>query len=290
MKAKRTGKIRVARSIDEVKRAVRRARSEGKTIGFVPTMGALHAGHQSLIRRSAVRTGFTVVSIFVNPTQFGPKEDLASYPRPLARDLMLAREAGADLLFVPSVRTVYPEGFSTRVIVDGLSSTLCGASRPTHFQGVTTVVTRLFNIVNPDLAFFGRKDAQQAIIIQRMVHDLGMPVLVVLCPTVRERDGLAKSSRNVYLTKEQREQAPVLHRALLEARAQIRKGERSAVRIKTRMQRVICAKSEARIDYVEIVDADRLQPVRTLKDTCLLAVAVFFGRARLIDNELVKVK
>jgi len=289
MTSEKIRRTEVARTVSAVRAAVRKARASGKTIGLVPTMGALHPGHQSLIRRSVARTGFTIVSIFVNPTQFGPREDFSAYPRPLARDLELAGEAGADLAFVPEVQSMYPEGFSTCVIVDELTSGLCGASRPTHFQGVTTVVTKLFNIVQPDFAFFGQKDAQQVLVIQHMVRDLDLPLRVVICPTVRERDGLARSSRNVYLTASQRSQAPVLHRALPAARAEIRNGNRSAARLKTLVRRIIQSAPEARIDYIEIVDTDRLQPVRTLEGRCLLAVAVFFGKARLIDNEMVTI-
>lgn len=280
----------MARTVAALRRTLRQARGEGKTIGFVPTMGALHKGHLSLVRRSVAQTDYTVVSIFVNPTQFGPGEDLRNYPRSLKRDLTLAAEADADLAFVPDTRTMYPDGFSTRVAVDELTSRLCGARRPTHFEGVVTVVTKLFNMVGPDRAYFGQKDAQQAFVIRRMVRDLDLPVRVVVCPTVREPDGLAMSSRNAYLTEKQRGQARVLHRALLEARARIRKGERNAARLKTLMRRAIKTASEARIDYVEIVDTDRLQPIRTLKGKCLLAVAVFFGRTRLIDNEIVNVR
>ncbi len=288
-KRKKTGKPLVVRTVKAVRRAVQRARSEGKTVGLVPTMGALHRGHLSLIERSVAQTGFTVVSLFVNPTQFAPTEDLKRYPRPLKQDLALATQAGADLAFVPSVRVMYPEGFSTHVTVDELASGLCGRSRPTHFVGVATVVTKLFNIVGPDRAYVGQKDAQQACIIKRLAADLDMPVRVVVCPTVREPDGLALSSRNVYLTKTQRAQAPTLHRALLKAKAEIRRGERRAARLKDLMRRMVHTADEAGIDYVEIVDADRLQPVKRLKGGCLLALAVHFGKARLIDNEMVNV-
>ena len=279
----------VVRTVKAVRQAVQRARSEGKTVGLVPTMGALHRGHLSLIGRSVAQTGFTVVSLFVNPTQFAPGEDLKSYPRPLKRDLALAAEAGANLAFVPGVRAMYPEGFSTHVAVEGLTSQLCGRSRPTHFTGVATVVTKLFNIVGPDRAYVGQKDAQQAFIIKRLAADLDMPVRVVVCPTVREPDGLALSSRNVYLTRTQRAQAPTLHRALLAAKAEIRRGERRAARLKDIMRRMVHTADEARIDYVEIVDVDRLGPIKRLKGRCLLALAVHFGRARLIDNEIVNV-
>lgn len=282
-------KIRTIRTIAALKKALRQARDKGKIIGLVPTMGALHEGHLSLIRRSVRQTDFTVVSIFINPTQFAPNEDLSSYPRSLNRDIRLAADAGAHLAFVPAGEVMYPEGFRTEVAVKELSATLCGASRPTHFAGVTTVVAKLFNMVQPDRAYFGRKDAQQAFVIKRMVRDLDMSVRIVVCPTVRESDGLAMSSRNAYLSASQRAQAPVLHRALLGARAEIRSGQRNCAKLKTLVRRTINSANEARIDYVEIVDVCKLQSVRELKEKCLLAVAVFFGSTRLIDNEIVNV-
>lgn len=282
-------KTRVVRTVAALRRAVGAARAEGKSVGLVPTMGALHEGHLSLIRRSVRRADFTVVSIFVNPKQFGPNEDFDRYPHPLDRDLLLAREAGADLTFVPDVKTMYPEGFSTCVTVDGLTERLCGAERPGHFRGVTTVVAKLFNMVQPDFAFFGQKDAQQALVIRRMVRDMDMPLQVVVCPIVREADGLAMSSRNVYLTPEERSQAPVIHQALLAARRAVQDGEIVSEHLQNLIRRTIEKASAARIEYVEIVETELLQPAAVLKGEILMAVAVRFGRTRLIDNEVVRV-
>ena len=287
--SKQRKKTRVVRTVAALRRAVGTARAEGESVGLVPTMGALHEGHLSLIHRSVRRADFTVVSIFVNPKQFGPNEDFARYPRPLDRDLRLARDAGADLAFVPEVKTMYPEGFSTYVTVDGLTQRLCGAGRPGHFRGVTTVVAKLFNMVQPDFAFFGQKDAQQALVIRRMVRDMDMPLQIVVCPIVREADGLAMSSRNVYLTPEERSQAPVIHQALLAARRAVQDGEMVSEHLQNLIRRTIEKASVARIEYVEIVETELLQPVAFLKGEILMAVAVRFGRTRLIDNEIVRV-
>lgn len=271
-------------TIREVRAAVAAARREGKRIGFVPTMGALHEGHASLIARAAQECGFVVVSVFVNPLQFGPNEDYDKYPRTLPDDVALAAKMGAHLVFAPAVEEMYPEPQLTFVEVEKLTEGLCGASRPGHFRGVATVVTKLFNIVTPDAAYFGQKDAQQAAVIKRMVRDLCMPVEIVVCPTVREADGLAKSSRNLYLSPEERKAATVLYRALLAAEAAIRGGERDAERVRTVMQRTIAAEPLARIDYCAVVDAESLAPVSYIKDDVLLAVAVYIGSTRLIDN------
>ena len=260
------------------------ARSRGATVGLVPTMGALHEGHLALIRKARSENDLVAVSIFVNPTQFVAGEDRETYPRDLARDLQLARSAGADLVFGPPVEEMYPKGFSTWVEVEGLTQGLCGASRPGHFRGVCTVVAKLFNICRPDRAYFGEKDAQQLAVIKKMVSDLDIPLAIVPCPTVRESDGLALSSRNVRLSPEARAQAPVLYRALSAALTLVENGERDARRLNDEICAVLAEADLAKIDYVEIVDADDLVPVDVLAGPCLIALAVWFGKTRLIDN------
>ncbi len=271
-----------------LRQAIAAARRAGKSIGFVPTMGALHAGHRSLIDAARAADGFVVVSIFVNPTQFGPKEDLTRYPRPLAHDLEMCYAAGVDLVFTPEAATMYPPGFCTFVVVNDLSEVLEGASRPGHFRGVATVVLKLFNLVQPDRTYFGQKDAQQVRIIQQMVRDLNVPVEVVVRPTVREPDGLALSSRNQYLDADQRRAAVALNEALAAAEAAIRAGERNPIVIEHTMARRIAEASGAKLNYAAAVDADTLQPVTPLRGTILLALAVRFGATRLIDNRIVE--
>ena len=261
-----------------LREAVAAARRQGKTIGFVPTMGALHAGHVSLIDAARAADGFVVVSIFVNPTQFGPKEDFSRYPRPLERDLETCGAAGVDAVFTPEPATMYPPGFQTFVNVSEFSTMLEGASRPGHFQGVATVVLKLFNLVQPDRAYFGQKDAQQVRVIQQMVRDLNVPVEVVVRPTVREPDGLALSSRNQYLDADQRREAVALNRALGEAEAAIRAGERDPAVIERRMADRIAATPGAVLDYAVAVDAETLKRVAPLQGTVLLALAVDSGR------------
>lgn len=278
----------VATTIDAVRRAVADARQRSLTVGLVPTMGALHEGHASLLRAARAETGFVVATIFVNPTQFGPNEDLSRYPRTWDADLDLCRREGTDLVFAPEPATVYPPGFSTFVEVQGLQDGLCGASRPGHFRGVATVVLKLFNIVQPDVAYFGQKDAQQARIIRQMVRDLNVPVQIQVCPIVREADGLALSSRNRYLDPDQRREAPVLSRALGEARDRVAQGERDADVIRRELVARIQATPGAVLDYVAVVDADTLQPLDRIQGDVLLAVAVKFGGTRLIDNLLVR--
>ena len=254
-------------------------------------MGALHAGHAALIdraRREAGRDGLVVVSIFVNPTQFGPKEDLSRYPRPFAADRKLCATHGVNLIFRPSAEEMYAADFSTYVEENAVAAPMCGASRPGHFRGVCTVVLKLFNIVQPHAAVFGLKDYQQCAVIRRMVRDLDVPVRIIPCPTVRESDGLALSSRNVYLTPEERAQAPVLRRALLAAEAAWRRGEASATRLRALLVRQMAKAPLARLDYAEISDGDSLQPVKTAARNTVMALAVFFGRTRLIDNLLLK--
>jgi pantoate--beta-alanine ligase len=274
----------VATTIDEVRLEVTKARAAEQTIGLVPTMGGLHAGHASLIRAARTHADFTVVSLFVNPTQFGPNEDFSRYPRTFDADRELCGAVGADLLFAPTALEIYPEGFSTFVDVTGLADHLCGATRPGHFRGVATVVLKLFNIVLPDVAVFGQKDAQQARIIQQMASDLNLLVTVKVAPTVREHDGLAMSSRNRYLDPLQRASAVALVRALEKARALVAGGETSAARIEAMLAQEIGSTAGARLDYARVVDALTLQPIETLQRPALAALAVFFGTTRLIDN------
>jgi pantoate--beta-alanine ligase len=257
-------------------------------VGLVPTMGALHEGHLSLVRRARGECGFVVVSIFVNPTQFGPKEDFARYPRDLDRDLSLALEAGADLVFAPADTEMYLPGHSTWVDVEGLTEGLCGASRPQHFRGVCTVVAKLLNLCNPDRAYFGQKDAQQLAVIRRMVRDLNVGVDIVGCPIVREADGLAMSSRNVYLSPEQRTQASLLRKSLQAAEELVAAGERDAVLLQVAVRAVLAEARLGEVEYVVVVDAEDLQPAETIAGGCLIAVAVRFGKTRLIDNTLVR--
>lgn len=262
-----------------------------KTIGFVPTMGYLHEGHLSLIRKAKSECDIAVVSIFVNPTQFAPNEDFSRYPRDLERDATLAQSVGCDVLFVPSDEEMYPSGFLSAVVVEQLSSVLEGKFRPTHFKGVTTVVLKLLNIVQPDVAYFGQKDAQQAIIIKKMVTDLNVPVRIEVAPTVREADGLAMSSRNIYLNAEERKKAVVLYQSLKLAQSMIQAGERNCANILSAMQRLIQYQHPTQIDYIEIVDATTLAPKVELhtNDTVLIPVAVRFGTTRLIDNIMITV-
>ncbi|WP_448594363.1 pantoate--beta-alanine ligase [Thermoflexus hugenholtzii] len=273
--------MRVVHTIAEA-RAVRRALPG--TWGFAPTMGYLHEGHLSLVRRARAENDRVAVSIFVNPTQFGPHEDYARYPRDLERDLRLLEPLGVDLVFVPSVEEMYPPGFQTWVIVEEVSRPLEGASRPGHFRGVATVVAKLFNILQPDRAYFGQKDAQQTVVIRRMVQDLNIPVEIVICPTVREPDGLAMSSRNTYLSPEERRAATVLFRALQAAKARYEAGERDAEGLREAMREVIRAEPLARIDYVSVAHPETLQELERVEGPALLSLAVYIGTTRLIDN------
>lgn len=259
-------------------------RRAGKRISFVPTMGFLHEGHLSLLHAGRKRGDVLVLSIFVNPTQFGPNEDLDSYPRDLTRDLELAAAAGTDLVYAPLPQDVYPDGYATYVNVEGLTETLCGASRPNHFRGVTTVVNKLFNIVQPDVALFGEKDFQQLAVIRRMTGDLNMPVEIIGLPIVREADGLAMSSRNVYLTDNQRQQALTLSAAIAKARQMVAAGEKSCVKILAMIQELIEQQSEARIDYLQICHQSTLIDQQEVDADSVLLLAVFVGKTRLIDN------
>ncbi len=280
--------VQVIHSASEMISTSRRLRKEGKTIGFVPTMGALHEGHLSLIRRSAQENDVTVVSIFVNPTQFGPGEDYERYPRDPEGDLRKAHQAGADIVFMPSVEEMYPDGYATYVEVTGpLTQGLCAPFRPGHFRGVTTIVTKLFHLVEPDRAYFGKKDYQQWRVIQRMVRDLNMPIEIIGCPTVREPDGLAMSSRNQYLRPEERESALSLYRSLLMAKQRIEAGEQDVQKIVEEMRKFIESHPYVKkIDYIEIVEAESLRRVERLQSgqKVVVALAVHVGNARLIDN------
>jgi pantoate--beta-alanine ligase len=271
-------------TIAATRAAVTGARGTGKSIGLVPTMGALHRGHRALLEAARRETGFVVCSIFVNPTQFGPNEDFSRYPRTLPADLTICEEAGTDAVFFPSIAEMYPGGFATVVEVPALAQGLCARSRPTHFRGVCTVVLKLFNIVAPDIAYFGEKDAQQVRIIARMTRDLDLPLRIAPQPIVRESDGLALSSRNRYLDPDQRRQATVLQRALQEAGERIQAGERDAATVRDGMIATIATAPLAALDYAEVVDGESLQPLKTLAGPILLALAVKFGSTRLIDN------
>jgi len=276
--------MRQVTTVSELRKLIGQARQAGQRIGFVPTMGALHEGHASLIRAARRETDFVVVSIFVNPTQFGPNEDYQRYPRTPQADALLCQREGVDLIFAPTVEEMYPPGYCTWVEVTGLQDVLCGRSRPGHFRGVATVVLKLFHLVQPDIAYFGQKDAQQARIIRQLVRDLNVPVKIRVCPIVREPDGLAMSSRNAYLSPEQRRQATVLYRALCAAKELVEQGERHAERVRQHMVRLIEATPGAVLDYAEIMDPETLQPVREIQQPVLAALAVRIGPARLIDN------
>jgi len=279
--------IPVVTEIDAVRAAVDAAKRAGQTVALVPTMGALHAGHAELIRAAKRRAGFVVVSVFVNPTQFGPHEDFAKYPRTRDADRALSEEAGADLIFAPSAAEMYPPDSAAFVEVPGLDSVLCGPRRPGHFRGVCTVVLKLFNIVRPDVAVFGAKDAQQCVILKRMVRDLDVPVEMHIEPTAREPDGLAMSSRNRYLSAADRAEAPKIHAALRTVQRRAAEGETDIARLQSGLLADLRAIPGARVDYAEILDAETLRPVAALHRPALAAVAVFLGATRLIDNVIV---
>ncbi|MCX7885509.1 MAG: pantoate--beta-alanine ligase [Caloramator sp.] len=280
--------MEIIRSVNEMKSVINDIKDTKKSIGFVPTMGYLHDGHKSLIKRARVENDAVVVSIFVNPTQFGTGEDFEKYPRDEERDKKVCYDAGCDIIFIPESRDMYSDNYSTYVEVLNLTEGLCGASRPGHFRGVTTVVTKLFNIVKPDRAYFGEKDAQQLIVIKRMVKDLNMDVEVVGCPIVREKDGLALSSRNTYLSEDERLQALCLYKSLNLAKDMIDKGERNVKIIKDEMIKLINTAKDANIDYIEFVDTLNLKPIDKIKGEVLIALAVKIGKTRLIDNMRVK--
>jgi pantoate--beta-alanine ligase len=280
--------LKIYTSIDEMRSASRAARQSGRRLGLVPTMGALHEGHLSLVRAARSSADIVAASIFVNPTQFGPNEDLAKYPRSFERDRDLLQSEGVELLFAPSVEEMYSAGAVTWVTVEELSNKLDGRSRPRHFRGVTTVVSKLFHIVEPDVAFFGQKDAAQVAIIRRMVRDLNLPVHITVCPIVREPDGLAMSSRNAYLDPEQRKEALVLQRSLLVVQQLIEQGESSASNLIVAGRQEFADKPSVRLDYFEIVNPDTLDPIQAIEDHALIAVAAYVGGTRLIDNLLIR--
>ena len=281
--------MRTVRGIDVLQRKILRLKRQGRSVGFVPTMGYLHAGHASLLRQCRKENDTVVLSIFVNPLQFGKNEDFSKYPRDFKKDELLAKKEKVDIIFYPSEETMYPDGFLTQVAVKELGEALCGKFRPRHFDGVTTVVAKLLNIVLPDRLYLGQKDAQQAVIIKRMVADLNFPVLVKILPTVREKDGLAMSSRNAYLDVRQRQTAPILYKTLRAAQTAVREGEKNSLRITKLIRSRIESQSAGPIDYVECVDAETLRPLKVLHGKVLIALAVWFGKARLIDNILVRI-
>jgi pantoate--beta-alanine ligase len=276
--------MQVAKTVREVRAWTKLARADGKTIGFVPTMGYFHEGHLSLMRRAKAECDLCVVSLFVNPTQFGPSEDFQRYPRDFARDAAMAESVGVDLLFAPEVEEMYPEGYQTYVEVTEVTRRLEGAARPGHFRGVATVCTKLFNIVQADRAYFGKKDYQQLKVIQRMVKDLNIPTEIVPCETVREPDGLAMSSRNVYLKPDERQAATVLYRALCAGRDAILAGERDAKKVKVLVEQVIATEPLVKTEYVDVADAETLEPLTDLQGEVLISLAARVGVARLIDN------
>lgn len=276
--------MKIVKTVDEVRAQVKEWRNEGLTVGLVPTMGYLHEGHQSLIKKSVEQNDRTVVSVFVNPMQFGPTEDLESYPRDLEADARLVESTGGDLIFNPEPEEMYKDGFCSFVNMTGLPDALCGLTRPVHFKGVCTVVNKLFNIVKPDRAYFGEKDAQQLAIIMRMVKDLNMDIEIVGCPIIREADGLAKSSRNIYLTPEERKAAVILSKSVALGKKMVADGEKDAKKIVAAMKELINSEPLATIDYVEMVDMDTMKSIDEVKGHVLCAMAVKFGKARLIDN------
>lgn len=279
--------MKIAVTVSEVRNQVSEWRKQGLSVGLVPTMGYLHEGHKSLITRAVSENDKVVVSVFVNPMQFGPSEDLESYPRDMDRDAAVCEEAGAALVFHPEPSEMYHEGFSSYIDMNTLTEGLCGKSRPTHFRGVCTVVAKLFNIVVPDRAYFGQKDAQQLAVVRHMADDLSYGIEIIGCPIVREEDGLAKSSRNTYLSNEERKAALILNKALSEGKKLINSGEKDADKIKATISDIINTEPLARIDYVEVVSWDTLEPIKEINGQVLAAVAVFIGKTRLIDNFII---
>ncbi len=279
--------MRIVTSVAAMQRLAGKLKAQRVPVGFVPTMGYLHAGHLSLVQRARQlvgEKGQVVVSIYVNPTQFAPHEDLSKYPRDLKRDKQLCREAGVDILFVPSDAEMYPHGFSTYIVEEKLARGMEGGSRPTHFRGVTTVVGKLFNLVRPDVAVFGAKDFQQAAVIKAMVRDLNFPLKIVVAPILREPDGIAMSSRNKYLSPTQRQQATILWRAIQTAKADLKTGPVQVKKMESKIAKMVSKQSEARLDYVRFFDPQTLEPVHEVQHGTQMALAVFFGKTRLIDN------
>ena len=282
--------IAIVKTVDDVRKAVAEWRSKGETVGLVPTMGYLHAGHQSLIKKSVEQNDHTVVSVFVNPIQFGPNEDLEAYPRDLARDAELCETTGADMIFNPEPEEMYKDGFVSFVDMNGLTNHLCGLSRPVHFRGVCTVCTKLFNIVTPDRAYFGQKDAQQLAVIKRMVKDLNMPLEIVGCPIVREEDGLAMSSRNTYMNDEERKAALILSKSIKLGQKLIEDGERSAEVVRTEMTKLLQSEPMADVEYVNVVNNLTMEDIDTVEGDILVAIAVKINnKVRLIDNFMMTV-
>ncbi len=280
----------IARNINKVRKIIKPEKRKGKTIGFVPTMGALHKGHLSLVETARKQTDFLVVSIFVNPLQFSPNEDFRQYPRNFNKDEMRLKKAKVDLLFYPDNKTMYPQGYSTYVEETYLSRVLCGKSRPSHFRGVTTVVNKLFNIIGPDIAYFGKKDYQQARIIEKMAADLNLPVKIKLFPIIREKDGLAMSSRNVHLTPQQRSDALSLFQSIKLAKKLVQTGKKDTAIIKKKIRQLVNSKKSVKIDYIEISDPKTLRPVKKIKTKAFLGLAVNIGKTRLIDNTILNSK
>ena len=281
--------MRIIKSINQLRKALDAARRRGITIGFVPTMGYFHEGHLALMRRAKKNNDVCVVSIYVNPKQFSPREDLSRYPRNLRRDASMARKENVDILFCPSDNSIYPNGYLTTIDVTKITQGLCGAFRPGHFKGVATVVAKLLNIVRPRVMYLGAKDAQQAAVLTAMVRDLNLPVKIDTLPTVREKDGLAMSSRNTALSPLHRRQAPVLYRALQEAQKAVKNGERSAAQIAGMIKAMISSQSEGIVQYVQCVDFNTLKPFKRIEGKILIALAVFFAQTRLIDNVVIRV-
>ncbi len=277
--------MEIIKTIYDLKEKVKTAKHKNKTIGFVPTMGYLHKGHLSLVKKTVEQNDFNVVSIFVNPNQFSPDEDYEEYPRNLSKDAKMVKSIGANIIFAPSVKEMYPEKFNTYVQVEGnITKTLCGQSRPTHFKGVTTIVLKLFNLVQPDKAYFGQKDAQQVAVIKKMVKDLNIDTEIISCPIIREKDGLALSSRNTYLSREERNIAPILYKSLIAAKKMINNGEKNSSNVRRFIVNNINTQPNTNIDYVSIVNAETLEPLKQIQGNILIALAVKLGKTRLIDN------
>ena len=282
-------KVTVTRTPEEVKEVIKDWKKQGYSIGLVPTMGYLHEGHGSLIKRAVEENDKVMVSVFVNPIQFGPNEDLETYPRDFDADLKMIESLGADMVFHPEPSDMYASDFSTTISVAGVSENLCGARRPGHFNGVCTVVTKLFNLSEADRAYFGQKDAQQLAVVRRMVRDLNANIEIIGCPIIREDDGLAKSSRNTYLSSEERKAATVLNKALCAGKQMVEEGEKSALTVKSRIEDIISKEPLAKIDYVEITDWNSIEPVDIIDGSILCAIAVYIGNTRLIDNFIYEV-
>ncbi len=280
--------MEIVNRIQRMKEVIKDIKKDNKTIGFVPTMGCLHQGHLSLVREARRMSDYVIVSIFVNPKQFGPNEDYEKYPRNITKDAEILSQENVDYVFYPAVEEMYPENYRTYIIVEDLSDKLCGKSRPGHFKGVATIVLKLLNIIQPNFAFFGQKDAQQSIIIKRMIRDLNLDTEIIILPIVREPDGLAMSSRNLYLSSEERKAATVLFNSLQAAKELIKDGEKKASKIIERIKKIIADEPLAKIDYIEVVDLENLNPMKSLDKTALIAIAVYIGETRLIDNIIVR--